>query len=191
MRGLINDVRSLQAIEAAENWADGYLTLSKLHRHQLEAKSALNEYNPTPRQRPFWKADWGDAQHQALEAAFHVVCENSASIRTVAYHMRMAYKAVNKSHSAEAKAEEIQVNLLRDIFGNHFRPITLSPSWLTSTVHALASGVYEEHAFDRMPILADALQDAGCDNDDVLTHCRQPGEHARGCWVVDLLTGRS
>ena len=83
-----------------------------------------------------------------------------------------------------------QTLLGKDIFGNPFRPVVLDPSWLTSTVVALAQGIYQDRAFDRMPILADALQDAGCENDDILTHCRQPGEHARGCWVVDLLTGR-
>jgi hypothetical protein len=81
--------------------------------------------------------------------------------------------------------------LLRDIFGNPFRPVAVDPSWLTSEVRSLAEGIYEYRAFDQMPILADALQDAGCDNEDVLTHCRQPGEHVRGCWVVDLLLGKS
>ena len=80
--------------------------------------------------------------------------------------------------------------LLRDVFRNPFRPVAADPGWLTSTVVALAEGVYAEKAFDRMPILADALQDAGCDSDDMLNHCRQPGEHVRGCWVVDVLTGR-
>lgn len=81
-----------------------------------------------------------------------------------------------------------QVSTIRDIFGNPFRPITLNPSWLTSTVHALANGIYNEKAFDRMPILGDALQDAGCDNDDIPNYCREPKEHVRGCWLVDLLT---
>jgi hypothetical protein len=83
----------------------------------------------------------------------------------------------------------IQPTLLREVFGNPFSPVTLNPSWLAPTVLTLANGIYEEKAFDRMPILADALQDAGCDNEDILNHCRQPGEHVRGCWVVDLLTG--
>jgi hypothetical protein len=83
------------------------------------------------------------------------------------------------------------VALLRDIFGNPFRPVEADPAWLTSDVVALARGIYEEKAFDRMPILADALQDAGCNNDDVLAHCREPGEHVRGCWVVDLVLGKS
>jgi hypothetical protein len=89
------------------------------------------------------------------------------------------------------KAEKVtQATLLRDIFGNPFRPVAVDPVWLTSTVVALAEGTYQDRAFDRLPILADALQDAGCDNDDVLTHCRSDGPHVRGCWVVDLLTGR-
>ena len=81
-------------------------------------------------------------------------------------------------------------DLIREVFGNPFRPITLKPSWLTSTVLALATGIYADKAFDRMPILADALQEAGCDNDDILDHCRHPGEHVRGCWVVDLLLNK-
>ncbi len=90
------------------------------------------------------------------------------------------------------RAEQVaQCNLLRDIFGNPFRPVTLHPSWLTSDVHTLATGIYADRAFDRMPILADALQDAGCDNDDILNHCRGDELHVRGCWVVDLLLGKS
>ncbi len=82
--------------------------------------------------------------------------------------------------------------LLHDIFGPlPFRDIAPDPAWLTSDVLALARGIYEEKAFDRMPILADALQDAGCDSDDILNHCRAEGwEHVRGCWVIDLLLGR-
>jgi hypothetical protein len=86
--------------------------------------------------------------------------------------------------------KNVQTALLRDIFGNPFRPVVINPSWLTSTVQALASGIYSDRAFDRMPIFADALQDAGCDNDDVLNHCRQAGDHCRGCWVVDLLLAK-
>jgi hypothetical protein len=80
----------------------------------------------------------------------------------------------------------------RDIVGNPFRPVAFDPAWLTSDVLLLARGIYEDRAFDRMPILADALQDAGCDNDDVLNHCRDPkATHVRGCWVVDLVLGKA
>jgi len=80
--------------------------------------------------------------------------------------------------------------LLRDIFGNRFRPITTDPTWLTLTVASLAQAIYDARAFGRLPILADALEDAGCNNQDVLQHCRQPAEHVRGCWIVDLLLGK-
>jgi hypothetical protein len=84
------------------------------------------------------------------------------------------------------------IRLLHDIFGPlPFRDIAVDPSWCSSDVMLLARGIYEEQAFDRMPILADALQDAGCDNDDILNHCRaEKWEHVRGCWVIDLLLGR-
>lgn len=82
-------------------------------------------------------------------------------------------------------------SLLRDIFGNPFRPVTFSPAWRTDTAVSLARTMYESREFSAMPILADALQDAGCDSNDVLTHCREPGEHVRGCWVVDLVLGKA
>jgi len=79
---------------------------------------------------------------------------------------------------------------VREIFGNPFRPVSLDPKWLTTDVVALARGIYDERAFDRMPILADALQDAGCTNEDILNHCRDTNQiHVRGCWVVDLVLG--
>jgi hypothetical protein len=83
-----------------------------------------------------------------------------------------------------------QTTLIRDIFGNPFRPININPSWLTSTVLALAHQMYDSRDFSPMPILADALQDAGCDNEEVLKHCRGPGPHIRGCFVLDLLLGK-
>jgi hypothetical protein len=88
--------------------------------------------------------------------------------------------------------QEELLPFLRDIFGNPFRPVSLDAAWLTSDVLALARGIYDERAFDRMPILADALQDAGCTNDDILSHCRNANQvHVRGCWVLDLILGKS
>jgi hypothetical protein len=80
--------------------------------------------------------------------------------------------------------------LLRCIVGNPFRPVACDPSWRTSAVVGLAEAIYAERAFDRLSILADALEDAGCTHPDVLTHCRGDGPHARGCWVVDLILGK-
>lgn len=68
----------------------------------------------------------------------------------------------------------------------------IAPEWLTwdgGTIPAIAQGIYEDRAFDRMPILADALQDAGCEDATILGHCRQPGRHVKGCWAVDALLG--
>jgi hypothetical protein len=86
-----------------------------------------------------------------------------------------------------------QRGLLADIFGPlPYRPLRLDPGLLSATVRSLVSGIVSECAFDRLPILADALQDAGCENVDILNHCRDPeGGHVRGCWVVDLLAGGS
>jgi hypothetical protein len=84
-------------------------------------------------------------------------------------------------------------SLLREFVGNPFRPVRVEPAWLRwagGTVVKLAQAIYEERAFDRLPILADALEEAGCDNGDILAHLRSPGPHVRGCWAVDLLTGR-
>lgn len=91
-----------------------------------------------------------------------------------------------------ALAEEyvFQSDLLRDIFGNPFRKITFDPACVTTTVIGVAEAIYNARAFDRMPILADALEEAGCTNADILTHCRGPGSHVRGCWVIDLLMGK-
>jgi hypothetical protein len=79
---------------------------------------------------------------------------------------------------------------LRDIFGNPFRPAPFSPAWRTGTAVSLAGQMYEARDFSAMPILADALQDAGCDSEDLLDHYRGPGPHVRGCWVVDLVLGK-
>ena len=85
-----------------------------------------------------------------------------------------------------------QADLLRDIVGNPFHPAAVHPSWLAwhdRCVERLARGIYDERAFERLPILHDALLDAGCDSEPMLAHCRDADGHVRGCWVVDLLLG--
>ena len=80
--------------------------------------------------------------------------------------------------------------VVRDIFGNPFRPAAVDPAWLRwndGTAVAIAQKMYDDRDFTSMPVLADALEEAGCTNADILEHCRRPGEHVRGCWVVDLL----
>jgi hypothetical protein len=123
-----------------------------------------------------------DLQRAVSEQAYYEVTQNKSN------HPEDYDNLVGKLERAEFTA---QANLLRDIFGPvPFRPVTLGPSWLTTTVKHLAEAIYTEKAFDRLPILADALEDAGCNNQDILNHLRGGGEHCRGCWAVDLILGK-
>jgi hypothetical protein len=96
-------------------------------------------------------------------------------------------------HPAIPAPERIpQLSIFRDIFGNPFRPVAFDPAWRSESAVSLARMMYESRNFHVMPVLADALEEAGCDNADVLAHCREPnGVHVRGCWVVDLVLGKS
>jgi len=99
-----------------------------------------------------------------------------------------------KGGPQERRAE---CHLLREVFGNPFRPATISPAWRTPQVVALAQAASEERELPagtldqaRLAVLADALEEAGCDQADLLAHLRGPGPHVRGCWAVDLLLGK-
>lgn len=93
--------------------------------------------------------------------------------------------------AAVAMEDRPVVSALRDIVGNPFRPVAFDPAWRTSDVRLLAQRIYDTRDFSPMPILADALQDAGCTSDDLLAHCRDAGQlHVRGCWAVDLVLGK-
>jgi hypothetical protein len=86
-----------------------------------------------------------------------------------------------------------QAELVREVFGNPFRPSRADAHWLKwngGTVRALAEAAYDSSDFGLLPVLADALQEAGCADVNVLNHCRKDGNHVRGCWVLDLLGGR-
>jgi hypothetical protein len=102
------------------------------------------------------------------------------------------FDAVEANRLAQERFATAVSNLLRDIFGNPFRPVAFNPAWRTSAAVALATQMYGSRDFGNMPVLGDALEDAGCDNADVIAHCRDPhGVHVRGCWVVDLVLGKS
>jgi len=80
--------------------------------------------------------------------------------------------------------------VIREVFGNPFCGVTFDPTWRQSEILTLARLLYDTQAFDRLPELADALEGAGCDSADILEHCRRPGPHVRGCWVVDVILGQ-
>jgi hypothetical protein len=83
-----------------------------------------------------------------------------------------------------------QVLLVYEMFGNPFRPVAFDPAWRTEHTVGIASKMYEEWDFGAMPVLADALEEAGCVEATILAHCREPGVHVRGCWVVDLVVAK-
>jgi hypothetical protein len=83
-----------------------------------------------------------------------------------------------------------QAALVCEVFGNPFRPTAFDPAWRTPQVLALARTAYEERRWEELPLLADALEEAGCDNDAILNHCREQGPHVRGCWVIDLVLAK-
>lgn len=88
-------------------------------------------------------------------------------------------------HYRRIAKEDHCIELLRDVFPNPFRDAQIRPEWRDRTVTGIARGMYASRDFSPLPLLADALQDAGCANDHVLDHCRSPGPHIRGCWVVE------
>ena len=110
---------------------------------------------------------------------------------------RYAYRASFDGRSGTKRSDPLEDEkhqqwlLARDIFGNPFRPVAFDPAWRTADSLGIAARMYETRDFAAMPILADALEEAGCTNADVLLHAREPGVHVRGCWVVDGVMGKS
>jgi hypothetical protein len=90
----------------------------------------------------------------------------------------------------QASEQAVQSSLLRCLFGNPFRPVTFDPAWRTPSATAIAQTIYDERRFTDLPILADALEEIGCNCQEILDHCRNPGEHVRGCWVLDLILSK-
>ena len=164
------DPRSHRALAVAERVADGLADGVEWER----ANASLGgvQYDHT---------SW------ALMFDPYIAAERGAAYTS--YAVASATKPTRRQQAREAESAA-QVELLRDLVGNPFRPVVPDPAWLTSDVVALARGIYDERAFDRMPILADALEDAGCADEQVLGHCRGPGPHVRGCWAVDLVLGQ-
>jgi hypothetical protein len=168
---LLNDERTRRAVDLAERYCDGLASDDEFEQVRDQAHLA---FLPAPEDRDEESALWA--------AAFTADKAISLLAAQVAYFRGRGVVATTIGAS-----NKMLERLVRDIFSNPFRPITFNRTWLTSTVLSLANGIYEEKAFDRMPILADALQDAGCDSADLLEHCRGESVHVRGCWVLDLI----
>lgn len=188
---LLVDNRTKRAIEIVEQHVDGFATLEEVLASANEACEAV-------------RTTLSEAAQSVSESASEIATAAESGYRVaVAFdpeftapfmeHTGVFARALMLASDIEAldlKRSATLTNLIRDIFGNPFRPVTLDPRWLTSTVIDLARIIYDERQWERMPMLADALMDAGCDSEEIIKHCQGPGPHVRGCWVVDLLTGR-
>lgn len=122
--------------------------------------------------------------------------DEEGAIALAAYYAGGAAEAIEMEMAAASREKQAQVAFLRDIFSNPFRPIYLNPAWLIPVTN-LATAAYEERALPsgeldtaRLAVLADALEEAGCQDANILGHLRSPGPHVRGCWPVDLLLGK-
>lgn len=104
-------------------------------------------------------------------------------------HRRSLFVPDGTSDEALERYQHLLADFVRDIFGNPFQPTVVDPRWLSSSVIDIARAMYAERAFERMPILGDALMDAGCDSEEVINHCQAQLPHVRGCWLVDRLLG--
>ena len=165
-----------RTVEMAEGYADG------------EASDAVLSYAARAARRAL-RAAVLDARWFAESAAASVARPlsdiNRPDIRI------LGATAIAGGESGMVQLVSEQAALLRDVFGNPFHPITVDSTWLRTEVVALALSVYDARSFGRLTELADALERAGCTDQEVLDHCRRPAEHVRGCWVVDFLLGRT
>jgi hypothetical protein len=179
----------LTLIDLSERYADGMATDEEIDRVPIPGYSSWLGDTYTHATRL--------AAHSAIQTNVYSACSYAVIVRRD-YARREWQYANNVERSdamlaATAAEATAQTDLIRDIVGNPFRPVILKPAWLAwndGTVPKIARAIYEERAFVRLPVLADALEDAGCGDAAILAHCRGDGPHVRGCWVVDLILGK-
>ncbi|MBI1914398.1 MAG: hypothetical protein HYS12_06615 [Planctomycetes bacterium] len=183
---MLNDPLLRQSVEVAERFAEAQSDKDELQKAYGSARGlgagALTPDAPGARERTAASMAGEAARPNAFSAAVYMT----------AYPVPLAGYSVQ-----EKEGHALLCELLRCIFGNPFRPVALDSAWLIPSVRALARSAYDERILpagpldaDRLAVLADALEDAGCDNADILSHLRGRGPHVRGCWVVDLLLSR-
>jgi hypothetical protein len=170
-----------RAVEVAERFADG----------RAEQRAVEIAANAVERVRK------GDRQANRAASQLARLCCPARRFPPADVSDAVVGAVVGAADSPEERADERKAHaaLLRDIFGNPFaatpRIDTSALRWNDGCVVRIAEGIYEERAFERMGVLHDALLDAGCNSDDILSHCREQGGHARGCWLLDLLLNKS
>jgi hypothetical protein len=184
--------QSRAAVEAAERFADGHVTREAL---RAESDSAHDASRTWAQSDPRFRAALASSQlrhdprgnHGNAEHTLYCYCD-------VAWAVALASGTTEHTEAFQAaRLVEFRqlATLYRCVFGNPFRPVAFDPAWRTDTAVSLARGMYESRDFSAMPILADALQDAGCEDEQVLHHCHDAtAPHVRGCWVCDLVLSK-
>jgi hypothetical protein len=181
----VRDPRSRHAVELAERYADGLAGAEELAAAREGADAAAEELlaahpsEPSAEARAAWACSYAADRSIAVMAR---LCASAA--------VEVSTRAAQSTAAAE---REGLCCLIRELFGNPFRLVRADPSWLSwnrGTVAAMAAAIYRGGAFADLPVLADALEEAGCADTSILAHCRGPCDHARGCWVLDLLLGK-
>jgi hypothetical protein len=193
---------------AVERYADGGMSDGKFVG--LVKAEAIHwvEVLGLPAWWPVWSG-WSGSRRAHVRDLLWLVSQVAAMLGEEANDHGAARRAppgeeIRTPRAVWAAAVAVRVNelraqaaLLRDMFGNPFRPVSLVPAWLTPTVLKLAQAAYDNRLLPSglldnsgLAILADALVEAGCDNADILSHLRGPGPHARGCWLLDLLLNK-
>lgn len=183
---LLTETACRKAVEVGELYADGVVAEARFQA----ASGAVDRAAERVMEEEYDPGGYG-----APQAATYACCARGAAPALAWSAVTCAGAAANMNGMYSASHE--QIACLRDILGNPFRPILINRAWQTPTVVSLAQAAYDNRILPvgtldntRLTVLADALEEAGCDNADILTHLRQPGEHVRGCWVVDLLLGK-
>jgi hypothetical protein len=177
---LLADQRLREAVEVTERFVDGKATRSELDAAGERAYALrVSSYAP----------DAPDAPMKTAILIAGVVAGNRAD--SAGYYPTAL--SAGGYRAGELTSDAALCDLVRCVFGNPFRPTIVNPVWLAwhgGTVRQVAESIYEDRSFERLPILADALEDAGCGDQAILDHCRNPGPHARGCWPVDMVLHR-
>jgi hypothetical protein len=186
---LLSDGRSQPLVEAVEQHVDGLATVFDVSSACEVHESAYSAYD--------FKAPWYAAGYASSPTHFAETARAAAqAVACAAWWDSIPEDdpIVRVIESAASHAEaEAQCKIVLDIFGDPFCPVHIDPSWRAwndGTALKLAQSTYDDRAFDRLPILADALEEARCRNAEILAHCRGTGPHVRGCWVVDLVLGK-
>jgi hypothetical protein len=178
-----------RVIETAERFADGLASGEELQRAHGIARVAhwcaeADTFGFNPATHP-----GSDLRYAAASAVCGAAVEGyEDGVEGITYYR--TYVSESPRGLLNASNGEFVCNLIRDVLGDPFRRVVFVPGWRSGDAVDVASEMYEAHDFTGMPVLADALEEAGCTNPDILSHCRGPGPHVRGCWVVDLVLGK-